>query len=384
MRCPRRALLLALPGVLLGRAAAGQPAGDRMATRCNTLAERLLAAEAGPRAGAMVSGLSLLDALAPLGPGARSEAATALARLLGPRGAQALALHQALSTDEALKRAAAVWLPRRPPPLPAYREAVAPLGAHVEAVEFAVAETLGRINGWVAERTNNLIPTLLDRLPRDPGVVVTAALHFAARWEIPFDPAQTLAGPFTRGDGQRMEARFMRAMRLVPYAESRSWRAVRLPYTQGQYEAVLLAPAPGRPATQAAQALRDRTALAVLAALRFDQAEVELSVPRLALNQTIDLLPRLRQGNLGAAFAPEADFRGIDGTPIRLTAIRQRVALRLDESGTQAAAATAVLGDRAMVERARFVADRPFLLLVVHRPTGLHIVTALVNEPGTT
>ncbi len=375
--------MLALPGLLHGGAllAQTQPR-SALAARANALGLRLLAAEAGG-GGALLSPLSLLDALAPLAPGAQGAAAEALARLLGPRArGEALALHQRLGTDPALRRAAALWLPQRRAPLRGYAAAIAPLGTQVEALDFADPAALVRINGWVAERTTNLIPTLLDRLPRDPGLVLTAALYFAARWAMPFNPADTQAGPFTRGDGRRVQARFLRGTRTIPFTRDTRWQAVRLPYATDAFELLLLGPEPGRPAGQAAQALRERRLTQILSALRFAPAEVELAIPKLTLDHTADLLPELRQGELAPAFSMEADYRGITGAAIRLSALRQRVVLKLDEAGTEAAAATAVLGDRAMVERARFAADRPFLAFVVHRPTGLHVVTALVNQPG--
>lgn len=342
----------------------------------------MLATQAASGSGALISALSLLDALAPLGPAAHGRAATAFEGLLGPRGAYAQALNRALAGAEGLRRAAALWLPRPQQALPAYREAIAPLGTQVEALDFAAPEALQRVNGWVAERTANLIPTLLDRLPRDPGLLVTAALHFAARWAAPFDPAMTQPGRFTRGDGQRVDTSFMRTIQTLPYAESRLWQAVRLPYAGEAFEAVVMVPAPGRFAGQVAEAVGGRHALPALEALRFAPTEVDLSLPRLAFDRSGDWLAHLRGGSLASALGPAAELRGLTGAPIRLTAIRQRVVLRVNEEGTEAAAATAVFGDRSLSDRARLSADRPFLFFVVHRPTGLHLVSAVVNEPG--
>ncbi len=380
--CPRRAVLLALPALLAGGAVAAEVPARRLAARWNRLGAGMLASQAAGGSGALTSALSLLDALAPLGPAARGQAATAFEGMLGPGGGDARALHVALGGSEGLRRATALWLPRPQQPLPTYREAIAPLGTQVEPLDFAAPEALLRVNNWVAERTGNLIPALLDRLPRYPGLLVTAALHFAARWSAPFDPTMTQPGQFIRGDGQRVDASFMRTVQTLPYAESRLWQAVRLPYAGEAFEALVMVPAPGRFAGQVAEAVRGRHALPALEALRFAPTEVDLSLPRLAIDLSSDWLAHLRQGSLAPALGPEADLRGMTGNPLRLTAIRQRVLLRVNEEGTEAAAATAVLGDRSLRHRARLSADRSFLFFVVHRPTGLHLVSALVNEPG--
>jgi hypothetical protein len=189
----------------------------------------------------LVSGLSLLDALTPLSAGASGPANTALAWLVGQQMADALALHDALRGAEGLRRATAVWLPQATTPRDAFAAALQPFGIDLKALDFSDPEALPQINAWVAERTNNLIPALLDRLPRDGEMVITAALHFAARWTEAFDPSVTQPGAFTRGDGRRLEARFMRATRTLAYAESRSWQAVRIPYVGDTFEAVVLA-----------------------------------------------------------------------------------------------------------------------------------------------
>lgn len=326
----------------------------------------------------LVSGLSLLDALALLAPGATGPAATSLTRLLGPGQAAMAELHQRLAGTEGLRRASAVWLPAPRPALPAYLNAVAPFGPLVETIDFGAPPALGRINGWVAQRTANFVPALLDRMPREAGLLITAALHFSAGWAAPFDPSFTRPGPFQRGDGRRVTVSVMRGTQQVEHAQTRAWQAVRLPYADAAFEAVLMAPAPGRPASQAIEAVRERRALAALAALRFAPAQVDLTIPRLAMDRSSDLLSPLRQ----AGIAPEGEFRGITGAPIRISAIRQRTVLRVDEAGTEAAAATAIFGDRGLIERPRFVADRPFIFLVIHKNTGLHVVSALVNDPG--
>jgi len=379
----RRMLLLGLPALALPRPAVAQaPSATAMAERANRLGEELFARVVTPRASIVLSPLSLFDAVVSLGPGARGEAATAAAVFLGRRRADALALHGALASGGALTRAAAVWLPPAPPAREPYRAALVPFGTHLEQNDFATPEALARINGWVAERTRNLIPSLFDSLPRDASLVVTAAMHFAARWAAPFDPEDTREAPFTRGDGTSTPAQFMRATRTVTYAEGRSWQAIRLAYAQAESEATVLLPAPGRPLGQAAQLLRDGRLTATLSQLRFSNQEVALMLPRLALRHEGDILTPLRATKLRAVFSSDADYRGITGAPVRISAVRQHAVMRVDETGTEAAAATGVVGSRSLTDRVRFEADRPFVFLVTHKPSGLVVVAALVNEPG--
>jgi serine protease inhibitor len=381
----RRAVLMALSALLLPRGAdAAVDVSGEVAKNLNRLGEHLLGQVAARSGGGMVSALSLMDAIAPLAAAAKGEAAKAMGRVLIAPGAEgAWQLGERLNEDAGLlRRATALWLPRGQTPLPEFTRAIARRDLHVEALDLAAPSAVARINAWVAENTANLIPSLFDRLPRDPGLVITAALHFAARWAQGFDVAQSRRATFTRGDGRRLQATFLRDTRRVAYARSSRWQAVRLPYAGDAFELVLLMPAPQRPLPQAMDALRQRQAIAALTALKFAPEEVDLTIPRLSLSHSADLLPALRRGALAPALASNADYRSITGAPVRIASLRQRVVLKLDETGTQAAAATGVLGDRSLSRPPSFSADRPFLAMIVHKATGLHVVTALVNEPG--
>jgi serpin B len=384
----RRLLLLAAPALVLPRSAPAQrqavpaPIGRALVGRVNALGLELLAAQAGRGSTVMVSGFSVLDALAPLSPGARGEAAEELRAWLGARGLSELAaLHQALAEGGALRRAAALWLPARTPPRPAFTAALRPLRTGVEAVEFADPATLARINAWVAAETGGMIPRLIDRLPANANLVSTAALHFASPWAERFDPAATREGRFLRSNGQAVEAAFLSATRRLPYARGETLHAIRLGYVAAAFELTLLAPRPGAsPRTLPDLVRRGRLPYA-LEALRPRPTEVDIGLPRCTLRHAAELLPLLRRGGLARAFVETADYSGITGAPIRLSSVRQEVALRWDETGTEAAAATGIIGTRAATDRPQFVADRPFLALLTHRPSGLHLMAALIDQP---
>lgn len=380
----RRTVLTALSSLLLSRSADARPdVSGFVVTNLNGLGEDMLGQLAASSGGGLVSALSLMDALAPLSAAATGEAAKAMARILVAPGAEgAWNLGERLAGAAALRRASALWLPRGQALRPDFIHAIKRLGIHVEAIDLASPGAATHINAWVAANTANLIPSLFDRLPRDPGLVITAALHFAARWAQAFDMAQSRRATFTRGDGRRLQATFLRDTRRVAHARSSHWQAVRLPYSDDAFELVLLASAPQRPLQQTLDALRQRQAISALNALTFVSTEVELSLPRLALSQSADLLQALRRSVLANAFSPDAEYRNITGSPIRIATLRQRVVLKLDEAGTQAAAATGAVGNRSLAKPAQFTADRPFLAFVVHRETGLHVVSALVDQPG--
>lgn len=385
---PRRLMLLAAPALAWSREGYAQsgrmpPAmGRALVGRVNALGLELLAAQARRAGTAMVSGFSLLDALAPLSSGARGEAAKQLRAWLGVHGLSELAaLHDALSEGGALRRAAALWLPSSTPPRPSFVAGLRPRSTPVTALDFADPASLDRINAWVGDATGGMIPRLLDQLPPNANLVSTAGLFFASPWAERFDPTDTREGRFLRANGQAVEAAFMQATRRLPYAHSETLHAIRLGYTAAAFELTLVAPRPGAAPRTVPELVRRGRLPSALRALRPGPVELDISLPRCVLRQATEVLPLLRRGSLARAFDENADYSGIAGAPVRISSVRQEVALRWDEAGTEAAAATGIIGTRAATDRPQFVADRPFVALLTHRTCGIHLLSALIDHP---
>lgn len=377
----RRSLVRALPGLVLASQAWPQEAPASLSARVNGLGERLLAAQDQGGDAVMVSPLSLLDAMALLVLGARGDALRAVDDLLGADNRAAYAaLHAQLGGATALRRASGAWLPGGEAPLPDYQAAVTALGAEIRSVNFGDPRTVGLINDWVAARTGNLIPSLLDRLPVNTVLVLTAALHFAAMWQQPFNPAATRTGPFRRAGGGTAEVRFMTGVVTTRFAQGEGIHAVRLRYTTRDFELLLLAPQHGASPSAVRALVGQGKILETLSALRFAEGEVSVTLPKFEASHGGDLLPALRR--ITPAFG--ASYPGITGRDVVVSEVRQKTVLKVDERGTEAAAATAIVAQRGILVRPVFAADAPFLAVVLHVPTGLHIVSALINLPRST
>jgi len=378
-----RALTRALPALVLTRPDQGlaQEAAPGLADRTNALGARLLAKLEQNGEAVAVSPLSLLDAMALLVPGARGRTELDVETLFGPdrRAAQA-ALHARLGQAGPLRRAGAAWLPLGEPPLPDYRTALTALGADITAVDFADPRTVERINRWVAERTEGRIPNLLSSLPPNATLVLTSALHFAANWDQPFDRRLTAPRRFRRVAGGTVAVPFLHGMRHAPFAQDADIHAVRLRYTTPDFELTLVAPRVDRNPSAVRSLVAQGRLQQALAALRFADASVSVAFPRFDVSTTADLLPALRR--LTPVFAADADYSGITGQRVVISQVLQKTVIKVDEQGTEAAAATAILGMRGIaLQASSFVADAPFWVGLIHVPSGLHIVSALINLP---
>jgi len=392
----RRLLAPLMPAALLSRPVVAASTDDAraLAAAANTLGLQALAGlAAGPAPSRILSPLSLADACALLVPAAIGPVQETLrAAFAVPAGADAMAgfraLDAALPPGESLRRATALWLRPGAALLPAYAAAIRPLAtlSHHE-VTFTAPDAVPRINAWVAEATAGRIRDILSP-PLDPltNAVITSALHFKANWARRFDAAATRPAPFRRARAAPVPFPFLNATLPAAYARDGALHAVLLPYADEAFEFLAVAPAPGAPVEAVIAALRGGRLGAALAAFRFAQADVVVALPRCQGEATTDLMAALRPTPLGPAFRPEAEYGGMLGIATTISQAVQKAFLLLDEAGTEAAAATAIValsrGARLQPpERPVFRADAPFLAAVRHKASGVFVVMGLIAEP---
>jgi serpin B len=365
-----------------------------LAARADGLADALFGAMAG-RGGAVVSPLSLLDGLAPLMAAARGETAAHLRELLfGGEEAAPLRVFAALSgalsgvkaEDGLLCRCSALWSPLGAALRADYRAELEAVGTEARSLDLSDATAPTRINAWVDARTQGLVPAIVASLPSHAVAIATAALHFAAPWLRRFDLSETQSDAFARLGAPPVEIPFMRAtIAEAAYARDGALHAVLLPYAGGTFEFIALAPEPGENPAAAVELVRQQGALCRLRVLHFTPlGSVRVELPRFAVSSpAVDLIPWLERTPLSAVLRADADYSGATGQPWSMSKVFHRAAIRVDESGTEAAAASAVVVGRSVRSVVtRFRAESPFLAAVRHRETQAIVVAALITDPS--
>jgi serpin B len=205
-------------------------------------------------------------------------------------------------------------------------------------------------------------------------------VYFLGTWAVPFNKDVTRPEPFTLADGTRVSVPTMFRHDDFQYAQFPGGRAVKLRYT-GPASAVLVLPDEGK----LDHVTKDFDLAKVNAS--FWQADVQLWLPTLDIKTRSSVSQTLKALGLGPAMSPDADFTGI--TPARPTFIADVIhaaAIKMDETKTEAAAATAVVVEvtsapvqpRKPIEM-RF--DRPYLLYIIHEPTGAVLFAGRISDP---
>lgn len=258
-------------------------------------------------------------------------------------------------------------------------------GAGLRLVDFAGAAEAARatINAWVAGETNDRIPELIPPGALTPAtlLVLTNTVYLWADWALPFSSEATTEEAFTRLDGSRVTVPTMHQLLPAGYAAGDGWQAVDLNYVGGEVAMLLVLPEAGR-FTEVAGASADLYPQAVSG---LQSTDVDLALPRFEFRTQAGLPDALRALGMADAFdSGRADFTGIlaDGG-LFISDVLHEVFVAVNEAGTEAAAATAVIMGRGMPSRpVELSFDRPFLFWLHDRATGAVLFMGRVLDPS--
>jgi len=286
-----------------------------------------------------------------------------------------------------LSLADALWGQRGFPFVPDFLDLLATdYGAGMHTVDFSASPDTARlaINQWVSDQTNAKIPDLLPPDSIDSGTVfvLTNAVYFKARWAAPFElnsPNGTFNAPTGPVQVPMMQLGFPDS--VIGWSGA-GYKAATLSYVGGTTSMVLIVPDAG-------------TFDAFESGLTFDALEAiltpatttqyALSMPRFKIDTALALKAALGALGMTDAFQEgAADFSGIDGGhDIFLSAAVHQAMIAVDEQGTEAAAATGIVGEvtGGMVADP-LVVDRPFIYAIRDNGTGTILFLGRVLDPS--
>ena len=228
-----------------------------------------------------------------------------------------------------------------------------------------------RINAWVSGHTGDRIPGLLPPGTLSPltRLVLANAVYFKGRWADQFDPARTTMEPFHRADGTDVVVPLMERKGRERHFAGDGFQLLRLPYLGRDLEMLVLLPAAadGLPALEARltpETLAEWTGAA-------EGVEVRIRLPRFRIEATSGTRMNgpLRALGITDIFDPGAcDLSGMTAAErLVVSAVIHQAFVEVNEEGTEAAAATAVISNTPSPpppKPVEFRADRPFLFMI--------------------
>ena len=260
-------------------------------------------------------------------------------------------------------------------------------GAGLRLLDFVREPDQSRItiNNWVSDQTEgkieDLIPQgVIDALTR---LVLTNAIYFNAAWLNPFDKELTSNGTFHLLDGGDVTVPMMRQTHSFGYTTGDGYQAVELPYDSDQLSMIVLLPDSGKFETFQ-NSLNASLVNHIVSDLQ--SQEVDLTIPKFQFESEFSLADTLAAMGMPVAFSDEADFSGMTGNrELTITDVVHKAFVSVDEAGTEAAAATAVVVGltSAPEQPVQVTVDRPFMFLIRDIETGTILFVGQVVNPGT-
>ena len=240
------------------------------------------------------------------------------------------------------------------------------------------------INAWVAFHTENRIDELLGMDAVDPTtcLVLVNALYFYGSWMHAFDAQATADSTFHTLAGTDVTVPTMHGSFSVPYGQGDGYEIVDLPYDGGKVHMSIVLPEAGRFEEIRSGMTADWLETA-RAGMTVDQ-NVSLAMPKFSFTwgtkSFVDVLTSL--GMEDAFVGGAADFSGMDGTKdLFIQDVLHQAFVGVDEGGTEAAAATAVVVGRFSAAESEVTVDRPFVFLITDE-TDTTLFVGQVTDPS--
>jgi serpin B len=260
-------------------------------------------------------------------------------------------------------------------------------GAGLSDVDFARDPEAARkvINAWVEKQTRDYIKDLIGEgvLTTNTRLVLTNAVYFQGNWQQPFNPKMTIQRPFY--GPTEVKADMMHQKGSYNYFENDALQALELPYQGGDVSMVVLLPKKRDGLADLEKSFSADRLADWLGKLK-PTDDVRLALPKFTTTAGFELSAVLKKLGMTDAFdGAKADFSGLNGgsEKLAISKVIHKAFVQVDEVGTKAAAATAVVFERAAlaVNAPTFTADHPFVFVIRDTKTGGILFMGRIVDP---
>ncbi|XP_052738623.1 zonadhesin [Bicyclus anynana] len=256
--------------------------------------------------------------------------------------------------------------------------------AEAENLDFCKASESARIiNEWVESKTNNLIKNLVspDSLGCDTALVLTNAIYFLGNWKDKFDPANTRPETFYQSENKTVQVPMMSRSGRYEFADNSDLNAklLKIRYESDNFTFLIILPNDRYGINDLIEKLLNTNISISNILITLKTKPVDLYMPAFNTSTTIDVKNDiLVKTGVVKIFDPKAS--GLTGmlkssSPTYISSIIQKAAIKVQEKGSEAAAATAItiraLSVAVPVERNVFKADHPFMYYILYKESPL-------------
>ena len=257
--------------------------------------------------------------------------------------------------------------------------------AKVEGLDFGnVENTLNTINDWVEDQTENRIKDLIKEIDPNACMFLINAIYFKADWKYQFDEESTQESPFFISDDEAVSCEMMNIKSNFKYQQANDYDAVELPYGNENYAMLLVMPNT-EPINDFVDIINPAVVNDIIANLGEDSVNVAL--PKMEIEYEKKLNDVLKAMGIVDGFdANVADFskmfNEMDGG-IWIEKVKQKSFLKINEEGTEAAAATSTQMNYESVSDEVFLTfNRPFIFFIMEKRTNTILFCGKIMNPA--
>ncbi len=281
-----------------------------------------------------------------------------------------------------------IWAQQDYPFLETYLEQLARyFGAGIQTTDFEQFPEESRIaiNNWVANETEEKIKDLIPQGAIHPltRMALVNAILLNAPWQIPFDEENTSEAAFHLLDGSNVDVAMMMKTQDLSFFADETLKMVELPYSGGQLSMLLVMPSENT-YSEFSEQFNNQVLNDLLIKNNF--GKVKISLPRFYMDEDFILNEKLEKMGMLQAFDPDqADFSGMESSKeLYIDKVIHKATIEVDEAGTEAAAATAVLMAAKGFnpeEPVEIIFDHPFFFIIRDRESGAILFFGQVVVP---
>ncbi|MBR8838354.1 MAG: serpin family protein [Stigonema ocellatum SAG 48.90 = DSM 106950] len=257
--------------------------------------------------------------------------------------------------------------------------------AEVTNLNFNDPGAPGIINKWVQDNTQGKINQIVDKIDRNQVLFLINAIYFKGNWTNKFDKNKTADYPFYLTSGEQKEYPMMSQTGNYKYYENELFQAISLPYGKdGKFSFYVFLPKENSSLNAFYETLNTENWEKWIS--NFSQQKGFIRLPRFKIEYDVTLNDALTALGMGEAFSDEADFSGIADQSLKISQVKHKTFIEVNEEGTEAAAVTSVgvVATSVVFSPPPFqmIVDRPFFSAIRENGTGTILFMGSIVDPG--
>ncbi len=238
-------------------------------------------------------------------------------------------------------------------------------------------DTVKKINNWVSDNTDKMIPSIISKIPEDSICILLNAVAFDGAWKDKYEKSDIWKRPFENFDGTQSMVEFLNSEESFYISDDKAigfikeYEPRKSESGNEKYAFVAILPDENIGIDEYISQMDDSTIKELVSCKNYRR--VDVGIPKFKFDCTYSMNNMLSDMGMESAFLDNADFSKLafldsSNNPVStsINSVVHKSFIELDEHGTKAAAATAIIDRPTAVAPAndRIILDRPFIFSI--------------------